>query len=579
MMNEDLKKYQVQLLLKHIDKRILYSFYFFLLSFILFSCANQLPPTGGEVDRIPPEIIEVYPADGTINFDEDYFEIEFSEYVDKRSVREAVFISPFIEGALDFNWTGTSVEVSFPEGLKKDVTYTVTIGSDVVDRNNKNRMLQSFSFSFSTGDKIDRKMIAGKVFGKEKTGIFLYAYKLTDESDTLLTRKPDYVSQSGQNGNYTLKGLSSGNFRIFAVNDSFKDLIYQQDQDEIGLPYKDVLLTDEDSVFTNLNFLLFNADTTRPRLISGVMTDKYHLLVSFNKELNLENIFPDNFTLYDSSESSQSAVKYFYKGKNKPGNLILVIDENLNIENEIFLFADSLVDLSGNVMPNDFTKIIVSDKPDTSAVKVVSTEPNQNGTLDFINTQIKIFFDDAFNKNGIKSAITFADTLKNSVPFDLKFYDDATLIISPLSDLKPEKDYQIEFNLRSFTDAAGNRSDTVFTLTFKTISGLDFTGLSGKIMDNDSSGINSFSKMILLLENSENEKLIYKRSMSSENFEYTRIEPGKYILWCFLDEDESGEFNFGYPYPFEYSEKFYFYPDTLNLRPRWEITDLQFHLR
>ena len=182
---------------------------FILLSFFLIQCANQLPPSGGEVDRIPPEIEEVYPADGTTNYDEDYFEIDFSEYVDKRSVREAVFISPFIEGALNFDWTGTSVEVSFPEGLRKDLTYTITIGTDVVDRNNNNRMLQSFSFSFSTGDKIDRKMISGKIFGKVKEGIFLYAYTLGDETDTLLTRKPDYVSQSGQNGIYTLSGLAS----------------------------------------------------------------------------------------------------------------------------------------------------------------------------------------------------------------------------------------------------------------------------------------------------------------------------------------------------------------------------------
>ena len=554
-------------------------FFFILLSFILLKCANQLPPTGGDVDRIPPEIEEVYPADGTTNYDEDYFEIDFSEYVDKRSVREAVFISPFIEGALDFSWTGTSVEVSFPEGLKEDVTYTITIGTDVVDRNNNNRMLQSYSFSFSTGDRIDRKIISGKIFGKEKEGIFLYAYKVSKEADTLLISKPDYVSQSGKNGSYTLNGLASGIYRVFAVNDKFKDLLYQQDQDEIGLPYKDVILSDEDSIFTNLNFLLFNADTTRPRLISSVMTDKNHLLVTFNKALRFEDMNSENFVIFDSTASRGSAVKYFYKGKTKPEEAILVIDEELNIENKIILFADTLVDLSGNLMVNDFTKIILSDRPDTSGVRVISSEPNQNALIDFKSTQIKIFLDDAVRKDEIRSAITFADTLKNSIPFKLDFYDDATLLISPLLDLKPEKDYQIKLNMNSFIDAAGNSTDTLYTLMFKTISGLDFTGLSGKIIENDTSGIDLLSNLILVLENSENDNLIYKKKISSENCEFTRIEPGKYILWGFSDEDESGVYNFGYPDPFEYSEKFYFYPDTLSLKPRWEITDLQFRLK
>ena len=133
---------------------------FLLLSLVfLIKCANQLPPTGGDVDRIPPEIDEVFPADGTINFEKDYFEIDFSEYVDKRSVRDAIFISPFIEGTLEFSWTGKTLEVVFPEKLKKDVTYTITIGTDVVDLNNKNRMAESYTFSFSTGDKIDKKII------------------------------------------------------------------------------------------------------------------------------------------------------------------------------------------------------------------------------------------------------------------------------------------------------------------------------------------------------------------------------------------------------------------------------------
>ena len=67
------------------------------------NCAHQLPPGGGEVDMIPPEVVEIYPADGTINYDDNYFEIEFSEYVDKRSLKDALFISPNIKAGLPMN--------------------------------------------------------------------------------------------------------------------------------------------------------------------------------------------------------------------------------------------------------------------------------------------------------------------------------------------------------------------------------------------------------------------------------------------------------------------------------------------
>jgi hypothetical protein len=52
--------------------------FIFLTALVFFNCANQLPPGGGDVDRIPPEIISVYPPDGTINYKDDYIEIEFS---------------------------------------------------------------------------------------------------------------------------------------------------------------------------------------------------------------------------------------------------------------------------------------------------------------------------------------------------------------------------------------------------------------------------------------------------------------------------------------------------------------------
>jgi len=124
------------LLQKLINRKI--TLIFFLLSFILIKCANQLPPGGGEVDKIPPKIVDVYPPDGTINYEENYFELDFSEYVDKRSVKDAIFISPFIEGSFTYSWSGTSLEVTFPEKLKDNVTYTITIGTDAVDLNNKN---------------------------------------------------------------------------------------------------------------------------------------------------------------------------------------------------------------------------------------------------------------------------------------------------------------------------------------------------------------------------------------------------------------------------------------------------------
>ena len=547
---------------------------FVLLSFILIKCANQLPPSGGDEDKTPPKIVKVFPADGTTNFDKDYFELDFSEYVDKRSVRDAIFISPFIEGNFTYSWSGTTLEVTFPEKLKDDVTYTITIGTDAVDLNNKNRMAQAFTFSFSTGDKIDRRIISGRVYGKEKEGIFIYAYKMDENSDSLLNRKPDYVSQTGGDGNFSLQGLGAGNYRIFAVNDKFRDYLFQQDQDEIGIPHTDIYLSETDSLFTDIYFMLFNADVSSPRLISGVMTDRNHMIVSTNKVLDKKSILAENFSLVDSTENKVYEVAYAFKGKTKPEEFILMFDSEINPSNRIYLLTDTLTDLMGNVMINDFTKVVVSDRLDTSSVKIVSTEPTAGGLVDFEKTEIKIFFDEAFNKDFKISAVALSDTFNKPVDISVNFFDDASLLIKPDENLKPDKDYLVKLHLGNFVDLAGNKKDSLFTLKFRTISGLDFTGLSGNVINLDYT-----KNPVLILESVETPQLKFEHKPNLDKFEFTRVEPGKYLLWCFLDADSSGKYNYGWPEPIEFSERFAFHPDTLNLRPRWEITDLVFRFK
>ena len=435
-------------------------------------------------------------------------------------------------------------------------------------------MAESFTFSFSTGDKIDQKIISGRVYGKEKEGIFIYAYKIGESSDSLLKNKPDYVSQTGVEGNFSLRGLGEGNYRVFAVNDKFRDYLYQQDNDEIGIPFKDIYLSEQDSIFTELNYLLFNADVSKPRLISSIMTDRNHLLVSCSKELDKKSIRADNFYLVDSTENINYKFTYAFKGKTKPEEFILMLNKELDSDNLVYLFADSLIDLMGNIMINDFSKLLISDRLDTNSIKITSTEPAQGKTTDFQKTEIKIFFDEAFDKTQINFAIALTDTFNKPVDFQIDYSDDATLVIKPNVNLKPEKDYLLKLQLGKFVDLNGNSTDSLFTLKFRTISGLDFTGLSGFVINLDYN-----KNPVLILESGETPSLKYEQKLNSEKFEFTRVEPGKYLLWCFLDENNNGKYDYGWPDPIKYSERFSFYPDTLTLRPRWEVTDLNFKFK
>lgn len=539
---------------------------------LFIGCANQLPPSGGDVDTTPPEIIYSFPEDGTINFKENYFEVEFAEYVDKRSFREAIFISPAIEGEMEVDWTGRTATVSFPKGLKPDLTYVVNIGTDVVDLNNRNRMASAFTLTFSTGNEIDRRKISGKVFNKDAEGTLIYAYMMKDDTSNYLLSKPEYLSQVGKDGSFVLNGLASSKYRVFAVKDQFKDLIFQSDQDMIGIPYQDVYLAKDDSLFSDLNFFLFKADTIKPRMLESLMTDERHLIAKFSEEIDSLVITADNFRILDSTSNLISNILYAYKGSGRKEEIVLVPEEKLNPSDQLYLLADKIIDLSKNETDSDKVSILISGRPDTTTLKIIQTEPVQNSKVDFLNTEIFVFFDDAFVKEKINNAIQFTDSTGNGVPFNIAFPDDATLLIKPLINLKADYGYLIKLDLNYFEDANGNNTDSVYQLKFSTISGLEFTGVSGKVSSAD-------SNLVLVLEsNSKPEKKFFTKPDANLNFSFERIEAGAYTLWAFVDENNDGKYDYGWFNPFRFSERFYLYPEVLNLRPRWSLTDLLFKI-
>ncbi len=100
------------------------------------------------------------------------------------------------------------------------------------------------------------------------------------------------------------------------------------------------------------------------------------------------------------------------------------------------------------------------------------------------------------------------------------------------------------------------------------------TGISGKILNPD-----LLSNKVIVLESYDSGNRIYESILTSETFEFKNVIPGSYKIWCYSDKNQNGKFDFGWPQPIKFAERFFYYPDSLNLRPRWEITDLNFELK
>ena len=119
-------------------------------------------------------------------------------------------------------------------------------------------------------------------------------------------------------------------------------------------------------------------------------------------------------------------------------------------------------------------------------------------------------------------------------------------------------------------DVANNELDSIGNRILNTLSGREFSGVSGKVQFEELD-----QKIVVVLESVERQGNDYHVVVQSDKtYKIERVLPGKYLIWCFVDLDDNNEYNYGSVEPFSFSEKYYSYPDTLNLRARWPIGDV-----
>ena len=537
-------------------------------SLIFFArCANQLQPGGGEVDVVPPQIIEVYPENGTVNYHEDYFEISFSEYVDKRSVQEAIFISPALQKPLKYDWSGKTLTVYFNDTLKANTTYTVSIGTDVKDVNNGNKMAESLTFAFSTGNKIDKGKIKGKIYDTSPEGVMIFAYQTNGKEADPTKQKPDYVSQAGKNGNYSLLGLRDGDYSVFAVRDKFRDMLYQKNDDGLGVQNKKIELNDNAIEYENVDFFLTMEDTIAPNISNVIMKDRNHIQIEFNEAVDSTKITGNNFILYDSTSNKKIIPKYFFKGEGRPNQFYAAFTDTLERKESWILISQNIPDLKNNLSFEEKNPFAVKNDRDTLALRIIKSAGLLPGEkVDYEEPIVMINFNDAVELSTMKVRLTVQDVKGKKIPLEVERADDASFLIRLFENLKQSTDYTLKLDLKNYSDLSGNKIDSVFQNKFSTSNELDFSGVSGTVAVNDT------TQTLVVLESAEAVKRTYKQKIDSKrNFDFKKVIPGKYLTWSFKDKNKNGKYDSGTISPFKLSEEFKYYPDTLNLRARWPI--------
>ncbi len=539
------------------------------------SCANQLPPGGGEEDKIPPEIIAYYPVQEATNFSDNKVVIEFSEYVDKRSVQESIFISPYFEDSPELSWSGKEVEIIFPEKLKENQTYVVTLGTDISDLR-RNKLSESFTLQFSTGDKIDKGVISGRIYDDNPFNVLVHLYKIDTENSIVnySERRPDFVSQTSRDGKFTLSGLQNGWYRLIAVRDQFKDFLYQVKQDQIGLPSEDFLLTDSIQTIDNISIELTREDTSKPVLLSAKSVDNNHILITFSEPIDSTSLSIEKLILLEKKQDTKANILGYYRAR-LPSTSMMIVSSDVNPELDYDLKIWNVKDYFGNESDTNrvsFTSVL---EKDTTAPKLLDSRPfEKSGTTDYLAPIIHFVFDDFIANDNLKSAISFVDSSNHKVDFEIQYIDKSAFNLIPSLSLKPKMDYKLSLDLNIFRDLAGNKVDSIFSISFRTNDESFFSEISGTVSNFEKQ---KTGKVFIAANGIDGPRQKYAAKVdASGKYEIRRMLQGSYLIKMIEDESGKGTQNRGSTIKNEYSSKFVYYSDTLKIKPRWPVTDVNF---
>lgn len=192
---------------------------------LMAACASIGRPNGGPRDKVPPEYVRSTPAPGQLNFDNDRIEVVFNENIKLDDPSNKIVISPAQKQTPKISSNGKKVTVDLRDTLIPNTTYTIDF-SDAVRDLNEGNILDGFALDFSTGDQIDTLRISGMVFEartlEPAQGMVVGVYR--EPADTALTTLPlERVAKTNQYGQFTIRNLKPGNYRVYAIDDRNRD--------------------------------------------------------------------------------------------------------------------------------------------------------------------------------------------------------------------------------------------------------------------------------------------------------------------------------------------------------------------
>lgn len=257
----------------------------FLIVLLFSGCASiGAGPQGGPKDKTPPKVLSITPKNLTRNFASKKIVIQFDEYFKLADQQKQFSISPDVEVMPVLKVKNKSLEITLPDTLEKNTTYTLNFGKGIVDVNEGN-VLKNFSYVFATGPELDSLSISGNIKDSQtgKPVIEGVAFVFPLARDTLFGKKKASIyTLTDSSGNYKISNLRAETYKVYALKEQGSDKIYQQSSDEIGF-IKEPLTLKKDT--QNVNMVIFKEDAKVFRVNDRRLNADGSIMIAFNQKL------------------------------------------------------------------------------------------------------------------------------------------------------------------------------------------------------------------------------------------------------------------------------------------------------
>lgn len=580
-------------------------------------CARMGQPDGGWYDDDPPRVIASTPEDQGTNVTSQKVTIYFNEYIKLADATQKVIVSPPQLEMPEIKGAGKKIVVELKDSLKPNTTYTIDF-SDAISDNNEDNPMGNYTFTFSTGEQIDTFEVAGYVLDASNLepvkGILVGLYD--DLSDSAFKTKPLLrVSRTNGSGRFVIKGVASGEYRVYALQDADGDYVFNQKSEMIAFShqiYKPSAAPDirQDTIWRDslhidniqqVKYTHFYPDDIILLAFQEVMTDRYllkqpertdanHFTIYFSygnpqlPQIKGLNFNAENAFILEAS-AKKDTLTYWLK------DTTLVNQDTLRMELS-YLMTDTAGVLYTQVDTVDVLAKTSYEKRQKERKKAIEEWTKQQEKLkkrgepydsimpvdplrviyhvpQQMDPDYRVTFEMptplAQCDTSAIHLYTKIDTLWYRTPFEFYRKDSTLRTYDFIAEWQPDTEYSLEIDSAAFVDIYGLASSP-YKQGIKVRSMDEYATLLFQL-----SGVSDSTIVVELLDKSD-KPIKTVRADRSGYAEFFYLKPNVYYARAFVDRNGNGKWDTGDYDKDMQAEEVYYYPRNIECKAKFDVT-------